>query len=79
MATLFYAETRDLRVIGAMLGHRSDRTTKHYTIAAVAPHVPAAAERGRQRLASDLASTVTGQRGIIAEFCGRHGRGHRTG
>lgn len=51
MLTAVYAETRDLRVTGAMGSQRSDRTAKRYTIAAVAPHVQAAADRVAARLA----------------------------
>jgi integrase len=50
-ATAVYAETRDLRVTGKFVGHRSERTTKRYTIAAVAPHVQAALTRVGERLA----------------------------
>ncbi len=42
-----YDETKDLRVTGTFGGHRSERTTRRYTMAAVAPHVQAAAERLR--------------------------------
>lgn len=43
--TAVYDETKDLRVTGKIGGHRSERTTKRYTMAAVAPHVAAAAAR----------------------------------
>lgn len=45
-----YAETKDLRVTGKFGGHRSERTTRRYTLAAVAPHVLEAAEKVRARL-----------------------------
>lgn len=60
-----YAETRDLRVTGHLGGHRSDRTTKRYTIAAVAPHLQAAAEKVATRLASVLAPTARNRDGKI--------------
>lgn len=49
--TAVYAETKDLRVTGTFGIHRSERTSKRYTLAAVAPHVAAAAERLRARFA----------------------------
>ena len=58
MGTAVYAETRDLRVTGKLLGHRSQRTTERYTIAAVAPQIQAAIDAVRERLASTLASTT---------------------
>lgn len=57
--SIVYAETHDLRVTGAFGGHRSERTTKRYTMSAVAPHVAAAAEKVRARLAPALASNAS--------------------
>jgi integrase len=57
MLTAVYDETKDLRVTGQLGGHRSERTTKRYTIAAVAPHVQAAIDRVRDRLATAVATT----------------------
>jgi integrase len=54
MLSVVYSETRDLRVTGRFGGHRAERTTRRYTISAVAPHVAEAAEKVRLRLASDL-------------------------
>lgn len=51
MGSLLYGETRDLRVTGRFLGHRSDRTTRRYTLTAVAPHVAEAAAKVQARLA----------------------------
>lgn len=51
MGTAIYAETRDLRVTGILLGHRAERTTKRYTLAAVAPHVQDAIDKLRARFA----------------------------
>jgi integrase len=48
--TLVYQETKDLRVAGTFGGHRSQRTTLRYTMAAVAPHVSEAAAKIRARL-----------------------------
>lgn len=48
--SMVYQETRDLRVTGTFGGHRSERTTKRYTLAAVAPHVQDAAAKVRARL-----------------------------
>ncbi len=62
--TAVYEETKDLRVTGKMGSHRSDRTTKRYTMAAVAPHVAAAAERLAARFA--LAS-ISGARRTESE------------
>lgn len=53
-----YDETRDLRVTGQFGGHRSERTTRRYTIAAVAPHVAAAADKVRARFAAGVGSGV---------------------
>lgn len=64
MLTAVYRETRDLRVTGKFGGHRSERTTKRYTIAAVAPQVQEAIDKVRTRLASELASTGPEQTGI---------------
>lgn len=44
-ATAVYRATRDLRATGALLGHRSERTTLRYTMAAVAPHISEAIEK----------------------------------
>jgi len=49
--TVVYDETRDLRVTGQLGSHASERTTKRYTMAAVAPHVQAAADKVRARFA----------------------------
>jgi len=46
-----YQETKDLRVTGQLGGHRSERTTRRYTLAAVAPHVHDAIEKLRIRFA----------------------------
>lgn len=51
--SLVYQETKDLRVTGTFGGHRSERTTRRYTLAAVAPHVLDAAEKVRARLTSE--------------------------
>ena len=48
--SLVYQETKDLRVTGTFGGHRSERTTRRYTMAAVAPHVAEAAAKIRARL-----------------------------
>jgi integrase len=53
--SVVYAETRDLRVTGKLGSHRSDRTTKRYTLAAVAPHVQAAIDKVGARLAPGVA------------------------
>lgn len=45
LLTAIYEETRDLRVTGRFGGHRTERTTGRYTLAAVAPHVQAAADK----------------------------------
>lgn len=50
MLTAVYTETRDLRVTGLFGGHRDERTTKRYTMAAVAPHVRAAIDQVAQRM-----------------------------
>jgi integrase len=50
--SMVYQETKDLRVTGTFGGHRSERTTLRYTMAAVAPHVLDAAAKVRARLAS---------------------------
>lgn len=44
-----FDETKDLRVTGKLGGHRSERTTRRYTLSTVAPHVAAAAEKLRLR------------------------------
>lgn len=54
--TAVYLETKDLRVTGQFGGHRSERTTKRYTGAAVAPHVAEAAEKVARRLQGKNAS-----------------------
>ena len=48
--SLVYQERKDLRVTGTFGGHRSQRTTLRYTMAAVAPHVSQAAAKIRARL-----------------------------
>lgn len=59
LLTAIYAETRDLRVTGLFGGHREEKTTKRYTVAAVAPHVQAAVTvLGKRLLASTLASSA---------------------
>jgi len=60
--TAVYDETKDLRVTGKMGGHRSERTTRRYTMAAVAPHVAAAAERLRARFAPPALPPVSAAR-----------------
>lgn len=52
--TVVYDETRDLRITGTFGSQRTERTTKRYTLAAVAPHVQAAADKVAARLASDF-------------------------
>jgi integrase len=55
LLTVVYQETKDRRVTGHFGGHETGRTTDRYTMAAVAPHVQAAADRVAARL-----STVSG-------------------
>jgi integrase len=50
LGSAIYAETKDLRVTGVLLGHRSDRTSKRYTLAAVPAHVAEAMVKVAARL-----------------------------
>jgi integrase len=52
LLSAIYAETKDLRVTGELGSHRSERTTRRYTLAAVAPHVQAAIDKVAARLAN---------------------------
>jgi integrase len=60
MLSAVYADTKDLRVTGEFGGHRSERTSARYTLAAVAPHVQAAADKLHARFAATepLAPTI---------------------
>lgn len=61
--TALYQETRDLRVTGVFGGHRSEATTKRYTIAAVAPQLQEAVDKLRARLASTTDVQRAGENG----------------
>lgn len=74
--SMVYAETHDLRTTGALLNHRSERTTRRYTIAAVAPHIAAALERVRAKLDAGAGAQVGARASadpkISEDFSGRH-------
>jgi integrase len=59
LLTAVYDATHDLRVTGQLGGHRAERTTKRYTLAAVAPHVQAALDQLCDRLPTGLATENT--------------------
>jgi integrase len=87
--SMIYAETRDLRTTGALLNHRSERTTRRYTIAAVAPHIADAVAKVRAKLEADAGARSGARRsevvGISEQFQGarsgamgaERGRGNR--
>lgn len=57
--TLVFEQTRDLRTTGGLLSHRSERTTRRYTVSTVAPHVGAAVELVRAKLEADTPPVAT--------------------
>jgi integrase len=73
--TLVYAETKDLRVTGHLGMHRTESTPKRYTIAAVAPHVQAAADRVAAALASSSGVHRSESLRKDSDKTGRHGDG----
>jgi integrase len=74
LLTAVYLETRDLRVTGALGSHRSEATTKRYTLAAVSPQVQAAidalAVRFRPPLQAASGAQASGIRRNLAERSG---------